>query len=462
MPPPFPWLSPFGMRATLLLLALFLGSAVADAQIVIVHFKDAKAAKRYKKHTTETASGMVLFGEPIVGGGMVVKDNQVLYRGGNAGGTGREDTSNALFALNADDPADVPYKLQDGEKKLVKKKAKVIVNGLDIERVVFYSRTEDLRSLALEYGFRLGRIEELENARGETERASPAWFAAHRLMLLELKRIESWCRSGGFLGAADDFQKRIKKEDKAGKGDTLKQRREVAVASVAEGEVAPELSEVAEKLQSGLTFSCVQSTHFRFLYPSAAYEQEEIERAVGFAEEVLDGFRTEFVDPYVDDEFEDKIPSGKLLMEFFFCPEEHYERFYIDYYGKTWQDERSLELAAATIGQRFEPKIIRYIKLNANRDLDSTITNFLGKTLARTTSTERRAPRTSLGSSRGWRTTSPSSTAGGTPGPPSIGRRGTTSKALGRRARNSSSTDCGRSSASAPSATVRVSTSSHC
>ncbi|MEX1024692.1 MAG: hypothetical protein WD226_06395 [Planctomycetota bacterium] len=374
------------MRHLLLLLpaALFVVADLARAQIVIVHFDDEKKAKRYKKDTIETVDGPVLIGEPVEGGGITVQGNSLGYRHVKEGqGTGRENTSNEIYLLNVDDPSDVPYEVEDGEKKLVRKKAKLVFNGNDASRLSFFSRTEDLHSLGVEHRYRLGRMEALERERDDQKRASAEWFEAHRLFMLESRRLESWLREVGFMGAADDLAKDLARADKASRGDALRERKELALESVAVAPNPEELDAATKKIAPDIEMATVESMHFRMHYPVGQRTEAAMLAITRFAEEVLDGFRNEFVDPYVGEDFKDTVPLGVQLVEFFFCPEEHYERFYIDYYGGTWRDERSLATGGTSLVRRFEPRMLRYIKLKETTDLESTITSHLGSTLAR-------------------------------------------------------------------------------
>lgn len=373
------------VKATLALLLLSLGARVAEAQIVVVQFKDEKTANRYKKHTVETVDGMVLIGEPVEGGGVTVSEKGIAWRRG--GGTGREDTSNAFYKINVDDPSDVPYKFEDGEKKLVRKKAKAIVDGADIAAVSFFSRTEDLYSLSVEYEYRMNRIADLEDERKSHKKGTPEWFEAHRQVTLEYKRLGSWLKEVGFFGAASKYGKTIGKADKAAKGDAIKNRREDAVKSAELVDIPDDLRAVTTGYDAEMEWAAVESTHFRFYWPTYYWSKEAMLDGARFAEEVLDGFRVEFIDNYLAEDFKDQVPSGKQMLEFCFVPQSQYEGMWVDFYKGTWTDERSKGLGGTGMLRRFEPRRVTMIKLweeegHGRVDLESTITNRLGKLLA--------------------------------------------------------------------------------
>lgn len=372
------------MRRFLLPLVFLLVGTYVQAQIIVVHFKDEKIAKRYKKATIETADGFVIIGEPIEGGGVVIADNGGIGFAGRtgAGSNGQADTSNSFYLFNVDDPTDVPYTIRNGEKKLVRKKAKVVVNGLDVESMNYFSQSEDIYSLATEYRFRLGRLEDIEADRKQHKKGEPAWFEAHNALLLEYSRLENWLREVGYFGAARKLGKTIKREAKMGKGDATRARRTSAENSVKQVAPPKDLQEAARKLDPALTFSCFESEHFVFNFPTGRWDTATMEKAVKFAETVLDGFRVEFVDPYIGEDFKDRVPHGLQIMEFMFVPEAQFEDMLVDYYQHNWTDERSKGMGGSSFTRRFSPRSVKYIRVDGKRDLESTITYFLGKTLS--------------------------------------------------------------------------------
>lgn len=361
----------------LLSLALLVASGAAHAQIVIVHFKDEKAAKRYKKVAVESGDELIVIGEPIEGGGIRVDGTKINYTGGGP---------NELFLFNQNDPSDVPYKLKNGEKKLVRKKAKVSIAGQDIERFRFFSVSEDIHSLSVEYGFREGRLEELIAARKAHKKGSPEWFTAHEPLMLEYERLHSWLREVGFFGAAEKLLKTIKKEGKTAKGSAAAARRKTAEESVELVDTPDELAEKASGVSGSPTFLTYHSQHCRFYFPEGRWTEVEMEDAVTFAETVIDGFRVEFVDPYVSEDFKSRVPLGEQFIEFFFAPDANYVELFEGYFGKRFSDERSKEMGGSnfTRGRLAgdAPQSVRYIRAREGVDLASTVTYHLGDVLA--------------------------------------------------------------------------------
>src|SRR5262245_26768969 len=119
------------MRALLLLVAASVLGGAPAAQILKVHFKDEKAAKKFKKHTTLIDGEEVLLGEPVKDGGILL-----TYTEGQLTGVSfKINADNEFFVLDPTDPEAVPYKVEKGAKVVTKKSSVETIHGKYIERV---------------------------------------------------------------------------------------------------------------------------------------------------------------------------------------------------------------------------------------------------------------------------------------------------------------------------------------
>jgi hypothetical protein len=370
-------------KTLLCLLALFVSAVCTDAQIYKVSFKDEKAAKKYKKHTVEIDGRMVVLGEAVPGGGISFKDNTINYRGPQGM---RGDSTNTLWVLNPKDPTIVPYVIKDGEK--VTKKAKMLlrIDGNYIDKVSFFMRNEDLMSLSREYRYRLDRIEGREDKRDEMEEGSVPWFSHHQVLVTEYERLVSWLESIGFEPAAKKVRKDLEKQTKVVAKQGLKKRITKALESVETIDTPAELIEASQKVTGGTAkFKVQQSQHIRIVYLEEVGDQR-VENLLKLGEQIIDGFRIEFVDPFLAEDFPDNIPDTRF-QEFFFGPEErdHYRDFFVEYYGQAWDQKRIdkfLDSSGTNAHPRMGPPYLSYNKLTENRDLEGTVSHRLGHTLA--------------------------------------------------------------------------------
>ncbi|MDP6741295.1 MAG: hypothetical protein QF404_14895, partial [Planctomycetota bacterium] len=244
---------------TLALLGLFCASG-AVAQIIQVDFKDAKAAKRYKKALALINGEQVLLGEPVEGGGFwIEKKDQgstIHYQGGG---------DNDLYLLDVRDPSKIPYKInRKGEKEATKKSSVLSVRGKDIKALRLFQPTETIETLAREYTFRLRRIQDCEDARDEHKRGSRPWFAAHHLLLGAYERTINWLVNCSFTAAVDPLAKTLAKEKRQVAKEAITMRAEAALNSVKVLGTTDDLQDAVEKTDDDShVFRVQESQHLR-------------------------------------------------------------------------------------------------------------------------------------------------------------------------------------------------------
>lgn len=371
------------MRNLLLfLLSLFLLGEFCAAQIIRVDFKSEKIAKRYKKFTITRGGETVLLGEPVPGGGVVVKDGQIQFRGPNS--NPQANTQNEFFVLDPRNPEKVPYKIVDGEKEPTTRKSVCAVPGDDIERLSLFMRNEDINSLAKEYRYRRNRVDQRRESRDAEDKGTVPWFEKHRLLVVEYDRLQSWLVQISFAEAAQKLQKEVDKELKISKQEALDSRWKTAADSVHDVKTFEELSAADQEITGGKSkFHVQESQHVRFVYLDAI-SHDRVKKLLFLAEQLIEGFRIEFVDPYVDEEFPEQIPDG-LFVEFWFGPDDatQHRRFLEEYYFRQLPyPDRVAQAAGMNFNRSLFPQMVHTWRYSTERDLEGIVCHNIGHCLA--------------------------------------------------------------------------------
>jgi len=114
-------------------------------------------------------------------------------------------------------------------------------------------------------------------------------------------------------------------------------------------------------------------------------------------ETVIDGFRNEFVNSYLDESFTDEI-SDEIFVQFFFSTDRatHYERLYEDYLQGAWGDGERRESLLKLNGKwtYFENTILSYWRTTPYSDLEGGVVHGLGHRLSALHYKSIKAPRT--------------------------------------------------------------------
>jgi hypothetical protein len=330
------------MRNPLILAAWLMLAGLAPAQIIALHLRDSKAAEKYKKYLITLNGEYVLAGEVRPGSDLRVdlKANEIV--------TGKK---NALFVADPGDPTKVPYKLEGGEKVNAPGGATLVVPDTDLtaseQKVTIMMRDQTLDGLANEYRFRLEQVAQAKAEREtRTDKTSRAWMEAHRAVITGYERLQNWLESTLFSRAAKNLGKTLIAEQTLLKDDAVKARADKAKASIrVTTDAIEDLEPVNQRLTSGkIKFSCSTSQHARIIHMKDKISVAVAANLLKLAENVIEGFRRDFVDPNLGEDFADPIPED-LFVEFWFGPEDIplFEKFYNEYYGLSFDDERKAE-----------------------------------------------------------------------------------------------------------------------
>jgi len=358
----------------------FLGPAAerAQAQVVALFLKDEKAAKKFEERVVMINGRHAVLGEPKVGisvdGNTINRDPKVMIE---------------LWVADPDDPSIPAYELdRKGEVQPGSKKTILRVDGsaLSTENyAAIVMRDESVPSLSREFVLRRKMIDDFRAERDKLDRTTTEWAAHHTRVVTEMEGLRTWLANTLWPKFAEKYDKEIAKEAKAHKGQAVRARHDKALASLATVETPAQLVELSQELSSGADrFHVRETQHLRLTFIDSI-EPEAAEAALKLGEEVIEGFRTRFVDPYLGDDYEDRIPDG-LFIEFLFTPDDAEK--YIGYTRGLWridwgqnQEERLTNAGGRTDGSTKSP-YRSYWKTRENQDLEGIVCHQLGHALA--------------------------------------------------------------------------------
>ncbi len=362
------------MRTLLTTLALLLFAAFAQAQVFAVSFKEEKTAKKFKDHLVLIGGEQVVVGEGKFG---IFLDGD-LIKWASAG-------KNELWVSDSADPSFVPYKYKGDDRVPTNPKGVIEITGEQIKSIRVLIREQSLAGLAEEYRSRMAKIQEISGERDKAVKASRDWFMAHQRLISNYERLQNWMASTCFPIAAKKIEKEIERQRKNVAADALAERLARAKAAIHVATTPSDLVEAAKSISGGkVTFKVQESLHVRIVYRTEVGD-DRVRALLEFAEEGIDGFRGDCVDPYLDVDFEDKIPD-RIFAEFWFGPEDEseYDRYATEYYRHNWGDHKaeSLKLSGAAMGRALPPESVHYWKFTEQSDLEGMVAHGLGHDLA--------------------------------------------------------------------------------
>lgn len=368
------------MRFLVTLLLLVVTASSASAQVVYVVFRDFKIEKRYKKYLTKYNGMTCIIGEPK-SGVSILPNGVINYING-------AEAKNTLWVPDPAQPGSPPYEYDRYDRPTPAKKGKgwvVSFPGFDIQGIKYVDSRMTLHSYAREYNQRIGDVEQLEETLKGIKRGSKDWFTQHGRIVGRYERLQSWLRNVGYGKAADKMERTVGKQRKVIAKQASAARAKEAFASVKKVDLPKKLVDANQAITGGrLKFSVQESKHMRITYLDEV-THERVAATLELAEKIVEGFRREFVDPYVDDDFEDWIPEEKFL-EFWVGPDnlQYHEKFLTEYYDHQWGRFKENEMAAsgALFYLKESPWYLNYRKLLDDIDLEGYVAHSMGSTLA--------------------------------------------------------------------------------
>ena len=255
----------------------------------------------------------------------------------------------------------------------------------------FSSAGETFGGLSREYGVRQEIIDEIKQERDSQDKGSGEWFRQHTRYVSANKRLHAWLSNTCYTKAAEKLGKAIKKEEKVIVKQAQEYRLATAIESIRGVDTPEDLVESSGVISNGLVkFGVVESQHCRLIFPTSDVDEDQAKGLLELAETAIDGFKIEYVDPYVDGiSFKDNIPDGQFI-EWFFTPVEDpedttmYAAYYEEYYKLNWGKDRERVLKTGGTRTRLAAphRKLNYRRLQENNDLEGTITHHVGHCLA--------------------------------------------------------------------------------
>lgn len=365
------------MRHLLALLAVLFASLSAQAQLVAVHFKDMKTANRFKDNLVVFQGEFVVVGEPLTN----------LKFDPDKGLSWDANQSVELIVGDPSDPLKIPYEVEaDGKRKITGKKARLGFAPSDFSRFSMYMREGSLPGMAADYSARRALIDVEKDARDKCAKGSPEYMAAHQRMLIQLERLQSWLETGLYPVAAEKLSKELTKERKVVAAEAATARLEKARASVKDSPVHPDLLTLANEISGGSDkFKSQESLHAKIIYREGI-DDLRVKELLIEAEDIINGFRVEFIDPYLDASYTDGIPEHTFI-EWFFNYDDipKAEKYMSGWYRMSWAPEHkaeALEAAGAVTRRAFAPEYVYHWRAGDDADLEGMVAHNLGHVLA--------------------------------------------------------------------------------
>lgn len=362
------------VRSMLLGLAALLLAAPSSGQVLAVFLQEGKLPKDLSKHAVTLNGELAVVGEPKSG---------IVYDPARRLITYQSNGNNELYVADPAKPGEVPYTVTGGRREERSKKYVLTVSGSDITRVTILMADESLAGLAREYELRSQQLEDIREARDDLDKTTAAWAAMHVRLVTGMERLEGWLQRTGFTKAATELAKERSKLEKRVRDDAIRARSEKALASIKEIDPPAELVALAQELGGEDTFKALESQHLR-VYFVDELSLQELEHVMKFGEEVIEGFRAEFVDPYLADDYPDTIPD-EVFCEWLFVPnsDASYEAYTAGFYQVSWVRNREVRLAMGggrSPGGRRSP--YRFYRKNRELDLEALFCHDLGHALS--------------------------------------------------------------------------------
>jgi hypothetical protein len=357
-------------------LVLVCFGAQASAQIYAVDLSDPKFTKKYKKHIFDYNGKSVILVE-IRGGFDYKADGSLSWN---------QQSRLEFFIQDQSDPTKLAYAVNDDGTRQTKSKKLVLgIGGDRVARLIPFMLNESFYTLSKEYQRRVDHLENLETQQKETEKSGAAWMAFNSSRLRETGNLQRWLLQTGYKSGANKLLRDMSKLRKSSAA-AINERIDSAIASIETIETDLKLVSAANDITGkSIKFFIQESRHITIKYHEGL-QDNRIAWLLELGERAIESFRTENVDPYIDEKFVDNIPDS-VFLEFFFSTDNkvHQEKFWEEYYGYSWGDpaRKSERLQDPGTGQRKGVVNISYWRISEQSDLEGIIVHQLGHELAR-------------------------------------------------------------------------------
>lgn len=367
------------MRVSFLFLALVLLVPVSAAQIVGVRLADKKLERKYKKWLTKINGQYFIMGE---------KKSGFTLKGNNITITAKEEIE--LYVVDQSKPERVPYKIDsNGNRTPSNKKGVVAIKRDHLPRqgaIRYLMRTQTISGLASEYRIRTEGIDRIKARRSEHRKGTSDWFRIQRELINAMERLHGWLEVHSFVRAAAKFEKSITKELRTMKEDAVAERFAAARDAIRKIEVPEDVLAAANEAGCADRVIAYEGKNLRVIVCGNFLEEEATKHLVELGEEIIEGFRREIIDPWVEEEDgpADETPD-ELWAEFVFVPDDvtAFEKFYEAVGGNFGRNKDRILKSSGTRGRNIRG--VRYYhiaKSPEGRDFEGSIAHGLGHDIA--------------------------------------------------------------------------------
>jgi len=311
------------MRLLPALLALFCFASSATAQIYKIEFKDQKTAKKFKAFCIDVNDELILVCELKSGIEHDEEKHSIKY----------SPKTNEVWVADMDNPRACPYKIEKGQKVKAGSKATVSINGDDIKNIQVFMADQSFFGLTKEYGKRLDEIDDLKKRRDTLKKGTPEWKHTQSSVIQTMERLKSWLDSTIYSSKARKLKREIETEVKAAK-EANAQRLELAKQSIKLVPTPEDMVKAGkEAYGDAVVLKVGESQHIRIVYREEVGD-DRVKGLLELGENLIDGFRVQFIDPYISEDYKDYTPDG-MFAEYYFSPDDvnQFVTFLRTYYG---------------------------------------------------------------------------------------------------------------------------------
>jgi hypothetical protein len=359
-------------RTLLAALLTLVAPTAAAAQIVELELRDEKALHGQDKCALEVDGRWLVRGEPLY-----------AVRPEPDGTIPWERWNFELFLADLDEPEDVPYTWKNEQREPRSKARFLEARTTEVLAIRMLAPDLTLENLRDEVRARAAETAVHERSWKDEKKGTPGWFDALYRLLEHQRRRQLLLEHHGFEPAARELDDEMRKLEALAAADARWTRGQEALASVHTVETPERLSAIATDIAGSRDRFVVQeSRHLRLIH-ERCLDPERARALLRIGEEVVEGFRREFVDPF---EPPDLVPA-RIFSEFWFGhgPDEDFVRYLEQYYGYSWGTPEEKARALEPIGRygfRAKPGVFLSMYKHPGHDLVGLIAHRVGEQLA--------------------------------------------------------------------------------
>lgn len=364
------------MRTFLTLLTSFvLLAASAPAQVYALEFAEEKFQKPFKKQIYNWNGKAVL----------LVEVGPDMSFGPDGEPTWEPEQRVTFFVQDQGDPTEIGYSLdEEGSRETRKKALLVAISSERLGGITEFLPQESFLTLAAVAERELAHIDALEDAIKDAKREPERQDALQKELLQTLKDYRFWLQRTGYLEAAEDLDRPLKKLYRALGPQAGKV--EEAGYKVVSVKASPELVAAGHRVGGNrLNFHVRESAHLRIVYHTGITDSA-VEQMLQLGERVIEEFQTRTLVPAAQATSADPLGGG-IILELFLGTKQrpHQEKMLGEYYGLEWGEYMGDAGKGRSRGNHFAlpDRELSYWRVDERIDIQGVLLHRLGHVLAR-------------------------------------------------------------------------------